>query len=113
MDLATLVKQKDELVNELRSQKYINLIDEYGIDLVKGEARFINKTTIEVNDNRYIAKNYLIATGASSYIPKIHGLEFVDYLTSTTLLDLKETPRRLTVIGSGYIGLELGQLFRI
>lgn len=111
VDLATLVKQKDELVNELRSQKYINLIDEYGIDLVKGEARFINKTTIEVNDNRYIAKNYLIATGASSYIPKIHGLEFVDYLTSTTLLDLKETPRRLTVIGSGYIGLELGQLF--
>jgi mercuric reductase len=110
VDLATLVKQKDELVNELRNQKYINLIDEYGFDLIKGEARFIDKNTIEVNDNRYVAKHYLIATGASPSIPTISGLENVDYLTSTTLLDLNEIPKRLTVIGSGYIGLELGQL---
>lgn len=111
VDLATLIKQKDELVNELRNQKYINLIDEYGFDLIKGEARFIDENTIEVNDNRYVAKHYLIATGASPSIPAISGLEYVDYLTSTTLLDLKEIPKRLTVIGSGYIGLELGQFF--
>src|SRR5699024_4998452 len=41
----------------------------------------------------------------------IHGLKEVDYLTSTTLLNLTKVPKRLTVIGSGYIGLELGQLF--
>jgi len=53
----------------------------------------------------------LIATGASSTAPNIPGLDEVDYLTSTSLLELKKVPNRLTVIGSGYIGMELGQLF--
>src|SRR5690606_8208866 len=56
-------------------------------------------------------KRFLIATGASPSIPSISGLNKVDYLTSTTLFELKKVPKRLTVIGSGYIGIELGQLF--
>src|SRR5690625_5066320 len=111
VDLASLVNQKDELVSELRSQKYIDLIDEYGIDLIKGEARFVDENTVEVNGKKLSAKRFLIATGASPSIPTISGLDEVDYLTSTTLLELKKVPNRLTVIGSGYIGLELGQLF--
>ena len=111
VDLASLVNQKDELVDELRNQKYIDLIDEYGIDLIKGEAKFVDENTVEVNGEKLSAKRFLIATGASPSIPTISGLEEVDYLTSTTLLELKKVPKRLTVIGSGYIGLELGQLF--
>ncbi|WP_408057176.1 mercury(II) reductase [Ureibacillus acetophenoni] len=111
VDLASLVNQKDELVDELRNQKYIDLIDEYGIDLIKGEAKFVDENTVEVNGDKLSAKRFLIATGASTSIPAISGLEEVDYLTSTTLLELKKVPKRLTVIGSGYIGLELGQLF--
>ncbi|WP_217282435.1 mercury(II) reductase [Sediminibacillus sp. JSM 1682029] len=111
VDLASLVNQKDELVSELRNQKYIDLIDEYGFDLIKGEAKFVDENTVEVNEQKLSAKRFLIATGASPSIPTILGLEKVDYLTSTTLLELKKVPKRLTVIGSGYIGLELGQLF--
>lgn len=111
VDLASLVNQKDELVSELRNKKYIDLIDEYGIDLIKGEAKFVDENTVEVNGEKHSAKRFLIATGASSSIPTIPGLEEVDYLTSTTLLELKKVPKRLTVIGTGYIGLELGQLF--
>ena len=111
VELASLVNQKDELVSELRNQKYINLIDEYGFDLIKGEAKFVDENTVEVNGEKLSAQRFLIATGASSSIPTISGLEDVDYLTSTTLLELKKVPKRLTVIGSGYIGLELGQLF--
>ncbi|WP_425445371.1 mercury(II) reductase [Virgibacillus phasianinus] len=111
VDLASLVNQKDELVSELRNQKYIDLIDEYGIDLIEGEARFVDENTVGVNGEKLSAKRFLIATGASPSIPKISGLEKVDYLTSTTLLELKKVPKRLTVIGTGYIGLELGQLF--
>jgi mercuric reductase len=44
-------------------------------------------------------------------IPDIPGLKEVDYLTSTSVLQLKEVPKKLAVIGSGYIALELGQLF--
>jgi len=110
-DWKKLVEQKDELVKRLRRQKYIDLIDEYGFELIRGEARFINEKTVEVNGDELTAKRFLIATGASPSIPDIPGLKEVDYLTSTSLLELKELPKRLAVIGSGYIGLELGQLF--
>ena len=111
VELAPLIKQKNELVSELRNQKYVDLIDEYGFDLIKGEAKFVDENTLEVNGQKLSAKRFLIATGASPSLPPISGLEKVDYLTSTTLLELKKVPKRLTVIGSGYIGMELGQLF--
>lgn len=111
VELAPLVKQKNELVSELRNQKYVNLIDEYGFDLIEGEAKFVDESTVEVNGKKLSAKRFLIATGASPSLPPISGMEEVDYLTSTSLLELKKVPKRLTVIGSGYIGMELGQLF--
>ncbi len=111
VELAPLIKQKNELVSELRNQKYIDLIDEYGFDLIEGEAKFVDENTVEVNGEKLSAKRFLIATGASPSLPLISGLEEVDYLTSTTLLELTKVPKRLTVIGSGYIGMELGQLF--
>lgn len=111
VDLASLITQKDKLVSELRNQKYMDLIDEYNFDLIKGEAKFVDASTVEVNGAKLSAKRLLIATGASPSLPQISGLEKMDYLTSTTLLELKKIPKRLTVIGSGYIGMELGQLF--
>lgn len=111
VDLQRLVEQKDELVRRLRDQKYIRLIEEYGFDLIRGEARFVDGMTIEVNGRKVTAKRFLIATGASPAIPDIPGLKEVDYLTSTTALELKKVPRRLAVIGAGYIALELGQFF--
>ena len=111
VELAPLIKQKNELVSELRNQKYVDLIDEYGFDLIEGEAKFVDENIVEVNGKKLTAKRFLIATGASPSVPPISGLDEVDYLTSTTLLELKRVPKRLTVIGSGYIGMELGQLF--
>jgi len=111
VDLAELVKQKDELVSQLREQKYIDLIGEYGFELIRGEAKFLDEKTIEVEGRKLTAKRFLIATGASPSIPDIQGLRDSDYLTSTSLLDLKNLPKSLIVIGSGYIALELGQLF--
>src|SRR5699024_9190494 len=111
VDLAPLIKQKNELVSDLRNRKYIDLIDEYGFDLIEGEAKFVDEKTIEVNGKQLSAKRFLIATGASPSVPEIPEINEVDFLTSTTLLELKKVPKRLTVIGSGYVGLELGQLF--
>lgn len=111
VDLASLVNQKDELVTNLRNKKYVDLIDDYGFELIKGEAKFINENTIEVGNMKLTANRFLIATGASPAVPTISGIETIDYLTSTTLLELREIPKRLTVIGAGYIGVELGQLF--
>ncbi len=111
VNLSELVAQKDELVAKLRQQKYVDLIDEYGFELISGEARFVDEKTVEVGSRKITSRNFLIATGASPAIPDIPGLREVDYLTSTTALELQDIPKRLAVIGSGYIAMELGQFF--
>ena len=84
--LNDLINQKNELVGQLRNQKYIDLIEVHGFDLIKGEAKFINESTIEVAGKTFSAQRFLIATGASPLLPDIPGLEEVDYLTSKSLL---------------------------
>lgn len=110
VNLADLIGQKDDLVEGLRTKKYVDLIDEYGFDFIQGEARFVKENAIEVNGETKTAKKFMISTGASPSAPNIPGLTDIDYLTSTTLLELKEVPKRLAVIGSGYIAMELGQM---
>jgi mercuric reductase len=112
VDLAGLVHEKDELVGMLRQEKYADLIDEYGWELVRGEAAFEGPQTLRVNGRAIRADAYVLATGARPALPPIAGLAEVDYLTSTSLLDLQTLPEHLVVIGAGYVGLELGQLFR-
>src|SRR6266581_3489636 len=111
VDLATLVDEKDQLVATLRREKYENLVGEYGWELVRGEARFEDNLRMRVDDRVISADGFLLATGARPAVPSIPGLNGVDFLTSTSLLNLKSLPEHLIVIGAGYIGLELGQLF--
>jgi len=112
VDLARLVEEKDELVSSLRREKYADLIGEYGWQLLRGEARFEDHRTLRVEDQVISADGFVLATGARPNVPPIVNLDQVDYLTSTSLLDLKVLPKHLIVVGAGYIGLELGQLFR-
>jgi mercuric reductase len=111
VDMEALVNKKNELVDDMRHKKYEGLIEDYGFELIRGEARFVDAQTVEVDGRGISARYFLIATGASPLIPDISGLKDVNYLTSTSALQLKEVPKRLAVIGSGYIALELGQLF--
>ncbi len=111
VDLAALVASKDELVGVLRREKYANLLDVYGIDLIGGTARFTGPDTVEVDGREITARRYLVSTGASPWVPPIDGLDETDYLTSTTALELTDVPDELIVVGANAIGLELGQLF--
>lgn len=112
VDMKTLIDQKNELVGDLRQHKYVDLIDEYGFEFMQGEAHFVNESTIDVDGREITARSFLIATGASPLVPNIPGLSDVDYLVSTTALQLQEVPKRLAVIGAGFIGMEMGNLFR-
>ena len=105
------VRQKDALVSELRQAKYTNLLPAYnGIAYRDGPARLIDGG-VEVDGARIPAGKIIIATGARPAVPAIPGIEAVPFLTSTTALDLEELPRSLLVIGGGYIGAELAQMF--
>jgi mercury(II) reductase len=105
------VRRKDALVSELRQAKYTNLLPAYnGIAYREGPARLM-EGGVEVDGARIPAGKIIIATGARPAVPAIPGIEAVPYLTSTTALDLEELPRSLLVIGGGYIGAELAQMF--
>jgi mercuric reductase len=111
VDLRALVGQKDELIAAMRKEKYEDLLGEYGIDLIRGTAHFVDEHTLAVDGRPMTAPAYLVATGASPAVPPIPGLAEAGYLTSNEALDLHQVPGSLAVIGANAIGLELGQLF--
>ena len=111
IDWRRTVRQKNALVAELRQAKYIDLLPAYnGIAYREGAARLVNGG-VEVNGTRLPAGKIIIATGARPSVPAIPGIHTVPYLTSTTALELEELPKSLLVVGGGYIGAELAQLF--
>jgi mycothione reductase len=77
----------------------------------KGAAKFVGEKIVEVNGERLHASKIILAAGSRPRIPDIAGLEDVAYHTSDTIMRLPEQPNRLTIIGGGYIGAELGHFF--
>jgi pyruvate/2-oxoglutarate dehydrogenase complex dihydrolipoamide dehydrogenase (E3) component len=117
VDMTRVRQRKRDIVHSFRggSQRRIEGTD--GLDLLMGEARFIDAKTVEVSLNsggtrRLSADKILINTGARPRRPSLPGMDTVPYLDSTSIMELDEVPDHLVVIGGGYIGLEFGQMFR-
>jgi mercuric reductase len=109
--LADALARKAALVAQLRQDKYIDLLGEYGIDFREGRAELTGPHSVALDGETLSAGAILLATGARPAVPPIPGLEEAGYLTSTSALELTEAPRRLAVIGANAVGLELGQAF--
>lgn len=111
-DWKALVGQKQELVDGLRKAKYSDLLLSYNaITYVEGKASFGEGGALLVEGKKFNARKIIITSGARPALPSIQGIENVPYLTSTTALELEELPERLLVIGAGFIGAEIAQLF--
>lgn len=83
-----------------------------GVDVFRGEARFVSPHEVEVDGQRLRATNFVIATGSRAASPKIDGLEAIPFFTNETIFDeLHEKPESMIVLGGGPIGCELGQAF--
>ena len=109
----TIIQEKDNLVSALQKSKYIEVLQSYkGINLIKGQASFVSSHEIQVGNRTIKGDSFIIATGASPSIPPVPGLKNVDYLTSTTALELKKLPHSMVVLGGRYIALELAQMFQ-
>lgn len=111
VDFPAMVAAKNKLVATMRKARYEDLLESYGIEAIRGEAKFTGPDRLEVDSRSLRSGRFLIATGADPWSPPVPGLDDVDYLTSTTALELSEVPSQLTVVGANAIGLELGQLF--
>ncbi len=110
-DWSALVAQKDALVAGLRETKYTNLLPSYeNITYIEGAAR-LTQGGVTVDGDVLRVSKVVVATGARPAEPTIPGIADVPYLTSTTALELETLPRSMMVIGGGYIGCELAQIF--
>jgi mycothione reductase len=81
------------------------------MDFYEGEARFVGDRTLEVNDEQIEGENVFIAAGSRPLVPPLKGLENVPYLTNESVLELKEKPESLIIIGGGYVAVEYGHFF--
>ncbi|MCB0211755.1 MAG: mercury(II) reductase [Anaerolineae bacterium] len=108
---SALVAQKQALVDDLRQAKYLDLLAAYDqVTYLEGPAKLVDGG-VAVADTLLPTDKVIIATGTRPAQPSIAGIDAIPYLTSTTALELNKPPASLLVIGGGYIGCELAQLF--
>lgn len=113
IDFQKIIQQKKDLVAVMQQKKYLDVVSDFeSLSIIEGIAKFVNDKTISINGKKeYTADKFLVATGATTNVQSIKGLNEVGYLTSTTLFDLEEKPSSLTIMGAGYIGLEIAMAY--
>lgn len=111
------VEKKDVLIAKLRAANYNKLNNNDNITIFKGIGSFVNKNTIEVKEingeNILLEGNKIfINTGSKPNIPDIKGIENKNIVyDNESLMNLKELPKKLTIIGAGFIGLEFAGIY--
>lgn len=111
LDFDAMMKRKTSIVDGL-TNGIASLFKQNKVDWIKGEARFKEDKTLEVNGKAFEAKNILIATGSEPIALPFLPFDEKRVLSSTGALQLKEVPESLLVIGAGVIGLELASVYR-
>lgn len=112
VDLAAMIDEKNDFVRSAREHSLDGARDSEEITLFKGGARFTGDHSIAVGDAELSAPRIFVATGMRPVMPPIEGLEGEQVLTNESLMDLRELPEHLVVLGGGYIAAELSQAYR-
>lgn len=117
ININAIIDRKSDVVDLFRDSAQGGLEATDNLELIWGQASFKDGNVIQTKLNSggtslIKASKIFISTGTKQDIPKIRGIEESGYLTSTTLMNLKEIPQHLLIIGGGYIALEFGQMYR-
>ncbi|VXC47305.1 glutathione-disulfide reductase [Pseudomonas sp. 8O] len=107
-DWTTLIANKNREIERLNGI-YRNLLTNSGVSLFEGHARIVDAHTVEVNGQRHSTERILIATGGWPQIPDIPGREHA--ISSNEAFFLKQLPKRVLVVGGGYIAVEFASIF--
>jgi pyruvate/2-oxoglutarate dehydrogenase complex dihydrolipoamide dehydrogenase (E3) component len=117
VDLREILERKNEIVHRMRGNSEKGILETDNLDLIYGTASFTAEKEITVKLNTgevqvLTADKFFLNVGEHPMIPDIEGIDEVEYLTSTSIMELQEIPEHLVIIGSGYIALEFGQMYR-
>ena len=105
---ASLMHNKNQEIDRLNGI-YLNLLDNAGVDLLRGFGSFVDPHTVAVDGKPHTARHILIATGGIPSIPEIPGCEHA--ITSNEALNLEALPESITINGGGYIAVEFAGIF--
>ena len=108
-DFPAAAERKRNVMNQLR-QGIEQLLSAPGITLVRGEATFKDARTVTVDGTDYEADDIIIATGSSSKMPPVEGIDNPRVITSTEALDFQTLPAEIVIIGAGVIGMEFASI---
>ena len=111
IDFGFIMERMRKSARENREHMKQGIAETKDLDFYEGSGRFVADHTIEVNGETIKGDKVFIAAGSRPLIPPIKGLEDVDYLTNETVLELKERPESIIIIGGGYIAVEYGHFF--
>ncbi len=111
VDFAAVMKHVHGAMAAIEPADSPAALERAGATVISGSARFTGPRTVEVDGRQIPFRRALLATGSSPTVPGVPGLREAAPLTSDTVWDLTELPRRLVVLGGGSIGCELGQAF--
>ena len=116
VDMPAIFSRKQQVVESFRGSSEKGLLNTKHLELIYGEAAFSGIKQVRLmlrggGEETITADKIFINVGCRPSIPKIDGLDAVKYLTSTSIMELKEIPEHLIAIGGGYISLEFGPMF--
>ncbi len=103
-DWHKLVLAREQYIKNINNY-WDGYVDDTGIERIQGYATFVNANTVEVNGIPYSADHIVIATGGQPIVPPVPGAELG--ITSDGFFQMQQQPKRVAVIGGGYIGVEL------
>ncbi|MGX5172591.1 glutathione-disulfide reductase [Aliikangiella sp. IMCC44653] len=108
LDWTTLVNNREAYIGRIH-QSYDRVLGKNKVDVIQGFAKLIDKNTVAIGDKTVTAKHITIATGGYPTIPDIPGKEHI--LDSDGFFALKKQPKRVVVVGAGYIAVEIAGVF--
>ncbi|MDE3016999.1 MAG: FAD-dependent oxidoreductase, partial [Pseudomonadota bacterium] len=110
-EFAEIMERIQRIIKQVEPHDSVERYNSLGVECIRGEAKIIDPHRVEVNGKTLTTRNIIVATGARPLVPPIPGLADIDYLTSDTVWNLRELPKKLVVLGGGPIGAEMAQAF--
>jgi len=111
VDTSEVMEHVRSVIHRVYKTHTPDTLEKKGIDVLFGNAQFIDSNTIDLDGKKISFKKCIIATGSHPFVPPIEGLSETPFLTNETLFNLKTIPKSMIILGGGPIGIEMASAF--